>query len=351
MNLLVYLGHPAHFHLFKEAIKTLRKKNHAVTIVIKSKDVLETLLQEAGMEYINLSSGPRKDGRFNIAKSFIHRLSQLSGIAKKMHADLLVGSAAELALVGKLHHIPSYIFFEDDFEIAPSFAYIAGPLATKLICPQCCSAWKWSRKKTGYESYHELAYLHPNHFIPDRKKVEKIFKLDEKNFILRFAQLNAYHDEGKSGITTDIASQLIERLSVHGNVFITSERPLEPQFEKYRICINPMEMHDALAFADMYIGDSQTMTAEAAVLGTPALRFNDFVGRLNYLEELEHSYGLTYGIKTSEPGKLFTILDDLLNRSDLKKEWEGRKAKMLREKIDLSLFMISLLEERFPKKY
>ncbi len=35
------------------------------------------------------------------------------------------------------------------------------------------------------------------------------------------------------------------------------------------------------------------MIAEAAVLGTPSIRFNDFVGKLGYLEDLEHKYGLT----------------------------------------------------------
>jgi predicted glycosyltransferase len=344
MKLLVYLGHPAHFHLFKETINALRKKNHAVTIVIKSKDVLEKLLGEAGMEYINLSAKPRKDGRLNIAKSFFRRLSQLSVIVKKYRPDMLIGSAAELALIGKLHRIPSYIFFEDDFEIAPSFAYIAGPLATKLVCPDCCSAWKWGKKKIGYESYHELAYLHPNHFTPVKEKVKNIFNTDEKNFILRFAQLNAYHDEGKSGITTAIAQQLIDRLLNHGNVFITSERPLEPQFEKYRISINVLDIHHALAFADMYIGDSQTMTAEAAVLGTPSLRFNDFVGRLSYLEELEHAYGLTFGVKTNEPETLFRKVDELLAHPDAKNEWSIRREKMLKEKIDLTSFMVSFLE-------
>ncbi|MCX6290209.1 MAG: DUF354 domain-containing protein [Bacteroidetes bacterium] len=345
MKLLVYLGHPAHFHLFKETIKNFREEKHEVVIVIKSKDVLEKLLQEAGMNYINLSAKPRKDGKFNIAVSFFQRLTQLSRIIRKEHPDKLAGSAAELALLGKLHRIPSFIFFEDDFEIAPSFAYIAGPLATKLVCPQCCSAWKWNDKKIGYESYHELAYLHPDHFTPDPGKVKKIFKEGEKNFILRFAQLNAYHDEGKSGITTEIAQQLISRLLPHGNVFITSERPLEQQFEKYRISINALDMHDALAFADLYIGDSQTMTAEAAVLGTPALRFNDFVGQLSYLEELEHRYGLTYGIKSHEPEKLLSKLDELLSIPGLKQEWNLRRKKMLNEKINLALFMTKLLEE------
>src|SRR5689334_5036033 len=122
MKLLVYLGHPAHFHLFKQTVKVLQEKNHEVKVVIKSKDVLEKLVQEAGVEYVNIVTGPRKNGKFSMAKNFVRRLRQLSGIIKKFSPDLLMGSAAELALLGKLHHIPSYIFFEDDFEIAPSFA-------------------------------------------------------------------------------------------------------------------------------------------------------------------------------------------------------------------------------------
>jgi len=344
MKLLVYRGHPAHFHLFKGTIRALQKKNHSVTIVIKSKDVLEDLLREAGMEYINLASGPRKNGRLNIAAGFISRLMQLSRVVSRNRPGIMIGSAAELALIGKLRSIPSFIFFEDDFEIAPGFAYIAGPLATRLVCPQCCSAWKWNSKKTGYESYHELAYLHPDRFIPDREKAAKIFDLSKKNFILRFAQLNAYHDEGKSGITTVVAERLIDLLLRHGNVYITSERPLEPQFEKYRIRIKASDMHDVLAYADMYIGDSQTMTAEAAVLGTPAVRYNDFVGRLSYLEEMEHRYGLTYGIPTTEPEKLFMKVNELLSMDGIKNEWQSRRQKMLSEKTDLTPFMISLLE-------
>ncbi len=58
---------------------------------------------------------------------------------------------------------------------------------------------------------------------------------------------------------------------------------------------NPSDIYHALYYADLYIGDSQTIAAEKAVLGTPALRFNDFVGKIGYLEELEHKYGLTFG--------------------------------------------------------
>ena len=115
----------------------------------------------------------------------------------------------------------------------------------------------------------------------------------------RFASLNAHHDSGIKGINTEIAQRLIDILAPHGRIYITSERPLEPQFEQYRIRINPLDMHHVMAFASLYIGDSQTMAAEAGVLGTPFVRFNDFVGRIGYLRELEDTYHLGFGVHAS----------------------------------------------------
>jgi len=342
MSVLVYLGHPAHFHLFKETIKKLRDRSEKVVIVIKSKDVLEQLLKDAGLPYINIDNA----GKRSPYKDFATRLLKLRRIIQKEKPRLLMGSAAELAILGRFSGIPSYIFFEDDFEAVPKFAKIAGPLATRLICPNCCSAWKWDHKKTGYNSYHELAYLHPHHFVPDPGKVKDIFTRPGKNFILRFAQLTAYHDVGKSGISAAIAQKLVDILSPHGSIFITSERPLEPQFEKYRIQIPPLDIHHALYFADMYIGDSQTMTAEAAVLGTPAVRFNDFVGQLSYLEELEHKFGLAIGIPASKPQRLLEKVAALLARQNLKEEWAEKRKKMLAEQIDLAAFIYKLTEAK-----
>jgi len=347
MTILVYLGHPAHFHLFKETIKNLQGKSHKVVIAIKSKDVLEKLLIDSGLPYINITANnPKKSGPVNLYIGFLKRMTALIRIIRANKPSLLMGSAAELAALGKYFRIPSYIFFEDDFEVVKKFAKIAGPLATKLVCPECCSAWKWNHKKVSHKSYHELAYLHPNHFTPDAEKVKNIFNLNERNFILRFAQLTAYHDKGKSGITTDIAQKIIDILSPHGNIFITSERVLEPQFEKYRIQISPLDIHHALYFADMYIGDSQTMTAEAAVLGTPAIRFNDFVGELSYLEELEHTFNLTFGIRTNNPDMLLEKVKQLVETPGLKQEWAKRREKMLNERIDLAQFMTALIEAK-----
>lgn len=344
MRYLFYLGHPAHFHLFRNTIKILKEKGHAVEILIKKKDVLEELVKTTGWTYQNINPKGRADNKIAIAFALLKRDLQFLKTCLKFKPGLMMGTSAEISHVGKLLGIKSIVVNEDDDFVVPLFAKLAYPLATKILAPDCCSVGKWKNKKIGYRGYHELAYLHPDYFTPD-PKVETDLKQGANNyFIMRFAKLGAHHDEGRTGITTEIAARIIEKLSAYGKVYITSERELEPQFEKYRIKIKPQEMHSALYYADIYIGDSQTMAAEAAVLGTASIRFNDFVGQINYLEELEHTYHLTYGIKTTMPEKLFLKIDELLAISDLKLEWHQRKQLMLAKTIDLTQLMVELAE-------
>ena len=118
---------------------------------------------------------------------------------------------------------------------------------------------------------------------------------DDTFYILRFVSFGASHDVGEKGISLEMKRNLIKELQQYGKVFITNEGNLEPEFDQYRLRIEPHEIQDLMYYATMVIGDSQTMIAESAVLGTPAIRCNTFVGRLSYLEELEHKYELTYG--------------------------------------------------------
>lgn len=349
MKVLFYLGHPAHYHLFKNAIREFGPENSVV--LIKTKDVLERLLIEDKIPYINVdeSSSRNQAGKtLKIARKFGKRMLKIYRIIRKQKPDILTGSAAELAVLGKVLGIPSCIFNEDDYEIVAPFAKIVGPTATHLVCPDVTSAWKWNHKKLAYNSYHELAYLHPDHFTPDRNKVAGILEEGKRNFILRFVELGAYHDVGKTGLTDELATRLIQILEPHGKIYITSERELPPQFEPYRIAIKATDIHHALYFADMLIGDSQTMTAEAAVLGTPALRYNDFVGKLSYLEDLEHNFGLTYGFKTSNSEGLIAKVAEMVNNPNLKQEWAEKRKVLLTKKINLAAWMVNLLAN-YPK--
>ena len=192
--------------------------------------------------------------------------------------------------------------------------------------------------------------MHPNYFKPDKNVINQFNPSGSPYFILRLVSLTASHDIGKSGIYDEFVKKIIFILEKKGKVFITSERKLPDFLEKYRIKINPLNIHHALYYANLVIGDSQTMIAEAAVLGTPAIRFNDFVGKLSYLEELEKKYKLAFGFRTNESEFLIEKIDELLTKKNLKKEWQRRRQKMLYEKIDVTDFMVWFIDN-YPESF
>ena len=103
-------------------------------------------------------------------------------------------------------------------------------------------------------------------------------------------------------------------------------------------------MHDLMYYASLFIGDSQSMCAEAGILGTPFIRYNDFVGKIEYLNDLENNYELGLGVKTDEPWRVISIINKLFEIPDYKKKYEIRKEKLFKDKIDLISFTIWLIE-------
>ena len=195
MRILFYLGHPAHYHLFKNVISELLKKIIKVSILIKKKDILEDLLIQSGYEYLNILPEGRKNSKAGIAVGQLKQDFKLLQYAIKNKPDIMVGTSVAISHVGKLMGIPSINVNEDDAEVVPLYARLAYPWANHIIAPECCSVGKWENKKISYNGYQKLAYLHPNRFYPDKKIKEKYIK-EQKYFILRLSALNAYHDIG-----------------------------------------------------------------------------------------------------------------------------------------------------------
>lgn len=361
MKVLVYLGHPAHFYLYKNTIEQLRKDGNIVEILIKKKDILQQLLDNQQWSYHNILKEGRKGNKVGMAWGMVKRTIRQSIFCMGYKPDILTGTSVENSFIGKVFRIPVINCNEDDASAVPLYAKLSYPWASAILNPVVCHSGKWNEKAIKYPSYQELAYLHPNHFTPNKEVVEKYgIETEKPYFILRFASLKAHHDTGIKGINTEIAQHLIDQLLPHGRIYITSERELEPQFEQYRIKINPLDMHHVMAFASLYIGDSQTMAAEAGVLGTPFVRFNDFVGRIGYLRELEDVYHLGYGIHATpvemkradgslQPNgteALYAAVDEILAlpAEERRKTYQSRREQMLSEKIDYAKFLTWFIE-------
>ncbi len=342
-----YLAHPAHFHLFKNVIASLINDQHKVFVVYNDKDVLHDLVKSSVFANISyrIKANKKVESKFALLVQFVFKNIGAFKIFYKQKPDFVFGTPILISLISRLLPYKSVIVNEDDFDIISKTANLGYPHADHILCPIVCRTTSFGEKSIQYNSYHELAYLHPDHFIPDVNKARLYVDINKPYAIIRFAKLFAHHDDGIKGINANTAKKLIEILEPFVDIYITSERKLEKELEKYRIAIDAKDMHDVMAYASLYIGDSQTMAAEAGVLGIPFIRFNDFVGRIGYLDELENKYKLGFGIKTNDTKGLIDKVKELVSMEDRTIVFQNRRKKMLSEKINYADFLVWFIDD------
>ncbi len=349
MNYLFFFVHPSKFHLFRHTINELKSRGHNVDILITSKDVLEDLVKAEGWDYKNIFPEGRKmkgiPSYISSGINLFRTIYRLFKFTRGKKYDLFITDDL-LVYIGKLRRVPSIVFCDDDLSVVRQFSLVLSQ-ATKILAPDITDLGKFNSKKIGFAGYKELAYLHPNVFNPNIDIVREFNPELMPYFILRLVSLRAYHDVGMRGLSNEQINRLIQLLSKHGLVYISSERELPKEFEQYKIHIRPADITHALYYAQMFIGDSQTMTSEAAVLGTPAFRCNDFVGKISVMEEKESKYELSYNFPPVKFEEMYSRIEKMLEIPDLKKQHEKKRSLMLKEKIDLSAFMIQLFENPF----
>lgn len=345
MIILVDIGHPAHVHLMKFCIKELVDHGHRVLVTTKDVPIIKRLLDFYDIEYIVL--GRKGEGVFSkIVKQFGFDY-KVWRIAVRNHVDIATGTSMTIPRVSKFCKMKSINMDDDDDEVQPIAVKYSHPFSDVRLTPGAIQGHRKSPYALFYQGTHELAYLHPNRFTPDPNVLETAgVKTGERFFILRFVAFNAYHDVGASGISIEQQRKLITLLKPYGRIIITSEKPLSPEFESYRLPVPPEEIHSLMAYCSLFLGDSQTMTSEAAILGVPALKCNTFAGRLSVPNELEQKYGLCYAYQPDDFDKLYAHTERLLAKDPemLKREWQEKRQRFLDDHIDVTAFFTWFIE-------
>lgn len=370
MNVLIQIVHPAHFYYYRDTIANLKRDGHKVIVAIVTKDVLEDVVRQSGVEYVNICpKSHKKHGKIGVAYDMAMRDLRMLWLALRHSVDIITGSTIETAHIGWLLRKPNINIGEDDAAVVMKYIKQIKPFVGVRLTPDCCDNGPIEPKSIHFPGYYKTAYLRPGYFTADASVPEK-YGIDVKKpyFLIRFSALNAFHDVGISGISNESALRLVEILKPHGTIYISSERELDARLEPYRLKINPIDMHHIMAFASLYIGDSQTMAAEAGILGVPFVRFNDFVGRIGYLKELEEKYGLGFGVHASElpedspirmmngtvqPSgveELYKAVERLvaIGSKERHEVFQARREKMLADRIDTVKFLTWFIEE-WPK--
>ncbi len=314
----------------------MEKKGHTILVTTRKKDITLDLLRLYKIKHIVISK--IKPGKINLVLELIKRNFKFYKIAKKFKPDVTLGlMGATIGTTSPFIKAKKIVFW--DTEISRISNAIVFRLVDVVVTPDCFES-KVPGNQIKYPGYHELAYLHPKQFKPDSSILKELkIKKNEKFFILRFVSWHAAHDIKDRGFTNKI--KFVKELEEHGRVFITSEPTLPKELKENKLPIPMHKLHHALAFSTLYIGESATIASECAVLGTPAIFLS--TSKRGYTNEQESKYDLVYNFSDQEKAMKKAL--ELIKDKNIKKEWKEKRDRMLKDKMDVTSFIIRIVEK------
>ncbi len=337
MKYIFELNHPKHYYQFKYVMQSLQSQGHEVLVLARDKDVLPNVLQEEGVPYTvfgkhRKSMWAKVLGTFGLMWNYI-------AIARREKPDVIVSKAswygvATAKLLGK-----KSVIFPDSEVVAVTNKFVV-PLCTKVVTPQPFKL-DYGKKHCRMAGIFEDCYLSPSVYKANPDIVEQ-HGLKRPYAVIRFVGWYANHDVGNKGFTLEQKKKLVETIGKYMTVYISSENPLPDDLKSYKLPTPASVIHDVLSFADLYVGDSQTMAAEASLVGTPAIRSNSFVGPndMSNFIMLEKTYGMLFNI--ADPAEAISKAEELAAHSR-KSEWQRKRENYYSETGDMNAAITNLL--------
>jgi len=342
MRILIDTGHPAHVHLFRPFALYMQKQGHNVLFTARDKECTIELLKHYDFDYKVF--GKNYKSIFGKLFGLLRYNVLMFRVIKNFKPDITLShSSFYLSQASYLFRKVKNITFEDTFNFEQVVLY--KPFADVILTGDFPHPVISTKKEQNYRGYHELAYLHPNQFSADSEIFSRLGIAEGSKYsLLRFVSWTASHDRGHSGISIENKREAVEKFLKYGDVFISTEQPLPPDLELYKLNLPASEMHNVIASASLVYGESATMASEAACLGVPAI-YHDNKGRY-YTTELEEKYGLVFNFSELEEDQEKAIEKgvEILNQqpSDI---WEKKRDVMLTDKEDVTAFLISFVKQ------
>ncbi len=344
MRLLFIINTPAQAYTWQHIMEEFRNKGHIIKVLARNYGSTPGILNRLGFACSTFE--PMGSGTVRLFGAFRH-FQECIKLSKDFSPTMIVGFGIDAAITAARFRKPCILFIDDDpTHLQNSLsAFLSSSVITPYRFPEL------GKKQVRIHSYKEFAYLHPRFFTPDISIYDEL-KLEKgaRYAILRFNAFDAVHDIGHHGFTVADQFTLVREIGRYARVFISPERPLHKDLEQYRLPIAQDRIHHALYHAQLLITDTQTMATEAAILGTPVVRSNNFAGPhdLSNFLELEEKYDLMYSFPGA--GDAVRKAVDLIKRPDLKKEWAQKRLKLLADKADFTQYLVDYIEN-FPASY
>ncbi len=325
-------------HYFRHLVADLQKKGHAVLFTARRKEVIVDLLEHYCLPYKII--GNSNKGLFSKILGLLGATVRLLFTSLRFKPDMLMNASPSSAFVAWLLRKP-HISLEDTFNMEQVRLYL--PFTTVVLTGDHPDR-PLGKKEIEYPGYQKLLYLHPQRYQPDQGVFQSLgLEFGEAYVVLRFIAWSASHDVGHKGLSLANKIELVESLQQYAHIFISAEAGLEPELQKYRLKIPPHKMHDALYFARLYVGEGATMAAESAILGTPSIFIHNT--KLGYISDLV-SHALVHQFSESDADQRLAIQKaiEIAKDDSTKEKAAAQREKMLSDKIDVTAFLIWLVE-------
>jgi predicted glycosyltransferase len=337
MKILFDIVHPADVLFFRHPIRMLQERGDTVLVASRRKDVTCELLDSLDIPHRPLSRAGR--GLHRLAAELVQRESRLLRLCLAEKPDVMVGfGGVAISHVGKLLRIPAISFY--DTEIASLQTRITWPFITRLYVPDCYTGPVPTGRTTRFPGWKELSYFHPDRFTPNFEAAKRAgFEPSRRNIFLRFVSWDANHDIGRSGWTRETMEKLAAALGLRGKLHISAEGALPATLDRFRFRGDVREAHHLLAHCALYVGESATMAAEAAVLGVPAI-YAAAQGR-GYIDDMAKS-GMVIHIPRPEAAEISAAAGTFLDRPA--EETKSLHAALLEGKPDLAAYIVEAID-------
>lgn len=343
MKIFIDIGHPAHVHYFKNFIWIMQEKGHSIFISARDKEVTFDLLEYHKFPYYN-----RGKGRKGLAGKLLYILEgdgRLLKQARSFNPDLFLSFGSPYAAhVAWLTGKPHIAFDDTDHSFFEHF--ISMPFTKTVLTPTVFQK-DFGKKQVRFDGFMELCALYPGRFKPNPDNIRTVINNSEKGkyVILRFVSWQASHDIGLEGLSLEDKYSLVEKLSAHATVIISSEEKLPEDLQKYSYKIHPALMHDVLNGASLIVSESLTMAAEAAFLGTPSVCISTALA--GTLDE-EVRLGLIELFRNSDG--IIERAVEIVRDAQYKELFIKKSREIIKDKIDVTAFMVWFIEN-YPASF
>lgn len=343
MRYLIFTNTPAHVHLYKHVIDRLEANGHDVLVLARDYGCTLPLAEKYDLPY--RVYGGCETTKLSLVRNLPEQYIRSFYWVRRFDPDVVFGMGAYAAHTSAITSAQTILVL--DSEPTTLDHQVSKPFADALLTPTSFQR-DLGPRQYRFDGFKESAYLHPETFEPDDSIRERLGVGSEPFVILRLNAFGSHHDLSHGGFSTEQVRELIRELATDATVFVSDEgdeldlsttaaRPFD---------IHPASLHDALAEASLVVADTQTVVTEAALLGTPVIRSNSFVGEDdmgNFVELADRD--LVCNLSSFDRVRDTAV--ELLTDDTAAQQWEARRTAFLSEMVNLTDLLVAVAENPY----